>query len=99
MYALVSRVQVQPGKAEEGPALWRDRFLPALKQQQGFRGVIVLQDPQSNKGMAVALWDSAADADAGLNNRAVQEAFEAGRALLTGNPEMEGYTVLLTDWE
>ena len=97
MYANVSRVQLQPGKMDEGPAFWQQSVLPVLKQQHGFRGVIVLGDAASNKGMALLLWESEADAEAALNSRALQQAFEPGMAMLAGQPELEGYQVGLID--
>ena len=97
MFANVSRVRLQPGKMEEGPTFWQQTILPVLKQLQGFRGLIVLGDPQSNKGMALLLWESEADGEAALNSRALQQAFEPGMAMLAGQPELEGYQVGLIE--
>ena len=97
MYATVARVQLQPGRVDEGNALWQQSILPVLKQQPGFRGLIILGDAQSNKGMAVLVWDSSTDAEAGLNAPQVQQAFEPGMAMLAGQPDVEGYNVGLLE--
>ena len=97
MFANVSRVHVQPGKSEEGRTFWQQTMIPTLKQQPGFRSVVVLHDPQSNRGMAVTLWDSQADADAWVNSSALQQATEPARAILIGQPEIEDYNVLLSE--
>ena len=92
MFATVTRVQVQPGKAEEGHAFWQETLLPALRQQKGFRGVLVLHDPQSEKGMSVSLWDSPEDSR--LAHAAIlQQLSDRLYTMIASGPDMEGYNV------
>ncbi len=55
MHAGVNHVQIQPGKMNEAIAIFRDSVIPAVSQQQGNRGSILLTDPNTNKAIAVAL--------------------------------------------
>lgn len=65
MYARVSIARAQPGKLDEVIAIHRDSVLPACKQQQGFRGLYLLQDPHTNHGMTITLWETEEDMAAG----------------------------------
>lgn len=65
MYARVTLAQLQPGKIDELIAFLRDNVVPAAQQQQGFKGLLVLTDENTNKGIAIALWETEADMAAG----------------------------------
>ena len=60
MYARVTLAQIQPGKIDELTHFLRDNVVPAAKTQQGFKGLLVLTDENTNKGIAIALWETAA---------------------------------------
>ena len=53
MYARVVNSQLQPGKRDEWIAILRDSIVPAAKQQPGFKGFVVLADPNGDKGIAL----------------------------------------------
>jgi heme-degrading monooxygenase HmoA len=61
MYARVTLAQLQPGKIDELTQFLRDNVVPAAKALQGFKGLLLLTDESSNKGIAVALWETEAD--------------------------------------
>jgi len=44
MYARVLKVQYKPGTIEEAARLYRDSYVPAAHQQQGFKGTLFLTD-------------------------------------------------------
>lgn len=73
MHAAVNFIQIQPGKMNEAIAIVRDSVDPAASQQQGNRGFILLTDANTNKAIAVALWDTEADAAAVISNGWYQE--------------------------
>ena len=96
MHAVVNQVRLQPGKADEGLDTWRDRIVPGLKQQQGFKGLILLLNREENRGMSVLLWESAAD------TRAVMESGDFATrvremlgSVLAGPPEQSQYEVII----
>ena len=49
MHAQVVRVQVQPGKADEAIAIFRDSVMPAARQQKGFMNSYLLIDRSTNR--------------------------------------------------
>lgn len=61
MYARVTLARLQPGKMDELTQFLRDNVIPAAQALQGFKGLLLLTDESSNKGTAVALWETEAD--------------------------------------
>lgn len=61
MYARVLKVQYKPGTIAEAAHLYRDSYVPAAHQQQGFKGTLFLTDPTTGAAMTVSLWETEAD--------------------------------------
>ena len=61
MYARVTLAQLQPGKVDELLQFLRDNVVPAAQAQHGFKGLLLLTDETTNKGIALALWETEAD--------------------------------------
>jgi heme-degrading monooxygenase HmoA len=61
MYARVSIAMGLPGKAEETARIYKDSVLPACKSQKGFKVLYMLQDPKTNKGITITIWETEAD--------------------------------------
>lgn len=64
MHARVTSVSVQPDKVAETTRVYNESILPAVKAANGNRGVYLLMDAASGKGMSITLWDSQADGEA-----------------------------------
>ena len=95
MHAAVNFVQIQPGKMNEAIAIFRDSVVPAASQQQGNRGAILLTDPNTNKAIAVALWETEADAAAVVTGGWYQEQIARFASVFAGPPVREVYEVSL----
>ena len=65
MYARVTLAQLQPGIVNDLLQFLRENVVPAAQQQQGFKGLLLLTDENTNKGIAIALWETEADMAAG----------------------------------
>ena len=61
MYARVTLAQLQPGMLDELLKFLRENVVPAAQAQQGFKGLLLLTDETTNKGTAIALWETEAD--------------------------------------
>jgi heme-degrading monooxygenase HmoA len=61
MYARVTLAQLQPGKVDELLHFLRDNVVPAAQAQQGFKGLLLLTHDNTNKGIAIGLWETEAD--------------------------------------
>ena len=64
MYARATLAQLQPGKVDELLQFLHDNVVPAAQAQQGFKGLMLLTDETTNKGIAIALWETEADMEA-----------------------------------
>ncbi|HEY8600926.1 MAG TPA: hypothetical protein VIL85_20985 [Thermomicrobiales bacterium] len=96
MYAFTTRVALRPGQGDEGTRRWRDEILPWLRQQRGFRRLMVLNDDAGTRGLAILFFDSEADyqaAGGGLGDLAKRLL----RPLIdeTGQHLDEGFTLAL----
>ena len=95
MHARVVTVQVQPGKIEETIRIYRDSVAPAAKQQKGFKGALLLTDPNTGKGISVTLWETEADLKAGEASGYYQEQIAKFGAVFAAPPAREAYEVSL----
>ncbi len=87
--AYVAIGEFKPGKFAEAEQL----FVKAVSTYtQGFEGAYLLQEPDTDKGIAIIFWDRREDMDA--NRNAVQEAMvrEMGH-LFAAPPETKFYEV------
>ena len=93
MYARVTTTQVQPEKTEETVSLFRDSVIPAAKQQQGFKGALLLTDPNTGKGVSITLWETEDNMRAGETSGYYQEQVAKFAQVFTGPPIREVYEV------
>jgi heme-degrading monooxygenase HmoA len=95
MYAVVNQVRIQPGKADEGLGIWHSRVVPSLKQQRGFKGLVLLLNREENRGMSVLLWQSEADLQAAMDTDFAARMQELLQPVLAGPPERGKYEVII----
>ena len=93
MHAQLVRIQVQPGKADEAIAIWKDQVAPAVRQQGGFKNAYLLVDRSTNKGIGLSLWESEANITALQDSGFYQEQIAKFSAVFAGPPEREQYEV------
>ena len=95
MHARVLITQFQPGKMDEAINLYRDSVVPAAKQQQGFKGALLLADRNTGKAISVAMWETEADMKAGEASGYLQEQIAKFSAIFAAPPTTERYEVSL----
>ena len=94
MYARVTLAQIQPGKTGELIQFLRDNVVAAAQQQQGFKGLLVLTDESSNKGIALTLWETDADMAAGeASDGYYTQQLARGAQFFAAPPERLAYQV------
>jgi heme-degrading monooxygenase HmoA len=93
MYARVTFSTLQPGKFDEATKVVRDSILPAAKKQKGFKGLFLLGDRKTGKGMTIVLWNAEADMMAGESSGFYKEQVAKVAPLFAGAPTMEHYEV------
>jgi hypothetical protein len=96
MYSRVTLLEVDTMRTSTAEALglFTEDVLPALQEQDGYEGVLVLTTPEG-KGMIVSFWESeeAADAAAAFATGAVEQHLTLFRA----PPGREHYEVAFAD--
>ena len=94
MHARVVRVQYKPGLLNDFVSVYRQAAMPALIQEQGFSGILLLSNAQTNAGFIVTLWNS----EAALERSELSSRKAVASMLLpflTHNPQLEHYEVLV----
>jgi hypothetical protein len=87
---------MQPGKLEEVLQVIRDVVLPAARQAPGFKGLLMLTDPGTNQGIAIAFWESEADLHASeAPGGYYREELAKGAHFFSAPPVQEVYAVSL----
>lgn len=96
MYARVTLAQLQPDKGNELLQFLRDNVVPAAQTQQGFKGLLLLTDENTNKGIAIALWETEADMVAsGASDGYYTVQLTRGAHFFAAPPVQEAYQVSL----
>ena len=85
MFARMTTLQFQPGKAEQGFDVLRNSVVPTIKEQHGFKGLVLLRDASTGDAAALKFWEAEADMAASASgNYPVQ--LQKLTGLITGPP-------------
>jgi len=95
MYARMTCIHVKPDKVQEAVQLYKKSVVPEAKKQKGFKGLLLLTDPQSGNGLSITLWTSEKAAQATEENRYYQEQLVKFMGFFASPPSREGYQVSL----
>ena len=91
MYSQVLRVNIQPGKMDEGIAIFKDFVAPAIHGWSGLQSGRLLVDRAGNKIMAISFWHSQEDEASLQSSGPYQEQVAKFAALFAGAPEVDVY--------
>jgi heme-degrading monooxygenase HmoA len=92
MHARVTIGTPKTDKGDEVAKIMRDS-LPVFKKLKGFKGLLVLANRDTGKGMSITLWDTKADMTASANSTDYREGMAKVAPLFTGPPTSEDYEV------
>jgi heme-degrading monooxygenase HmoA len=93
MNARVTIVQILPGKMDEAVGIYRDSVVPAAKEQKGCKGLYLLTDRNTGKGISITLWETAADMTVGENSGYYQQQLGKFKDVFGAPPAREAYEV------
>lgn len=61
MFSRVTALNVQPGRIDELLRIYEESILPNASIQKGFKGSLLLRDPESNKALLITSWETQDD--------------------------------------
>lgn len=98
MYARTTLLEIDTLRMamDDAVAMFEREVLPALRRQPGYRGVYVCTTPEG-KGLLVSLWETEAQADAGLAAGFYAETLSQYMTLFKAPPGRESYEVAVAD--
>jgi heme-degrading monooxygenase HmoA len=95
MHARMTTIRTQPGKVAEAMDIARDSMTPHANEQQGFKGLIALTDPESDEVVFISLWDTEDDLEAGEDSGYYEEQIGKLSNILAGRTEREIFEAII----
>jgi heme-degrading monooxygenase HmoA len=95
MFARMTVIQIVPERIEEAIDIYKKSVVPAARMQKGFRGIHLLVDHSSGKGVSLTYWKSEQDAAFNEANLYYQEQLAKFLDLFAAPPIREGYNVVV----
>jgi heme-degrading monooxygenase HmoA len=93
MYARMSISPGVPGKSDDVARIHRESVVPACKTQKGFKGLYLLVDRKTGKGITISLWDTEADMTAAEKSGFYQQQVAKFKDVVSGPTVKEHYEV------
>jgi hypothetical protein len=88
---------IAPGAFEQGLKIMRTQALPSLRLMDGYKGALILGDPETGKALYVTLWETE-EALAKSEEGAAELRDDSAEALeLAGGVPVERYEVFLLE--
>ena|SRR5437764_6231287 len=93
MYARVLIAQAKPGKTDELIQIIGDSVIPEIKQEGGFKGLLLLNERATGKGISITLWETPVDLKASETSGYLQRQLVKVASLLNDPPVVGLYEV------
>jgi heme-degrading monooxygenase HmoA len=77
--------------------IYGDHVVPSAKAQKGYKGILMLTDRKTGKGISITLWESEQDAIANEKSGYYQQQVGRFKDYFTKPPVQEGYEVSVQD--
>jgi hypothetical protein len=96
MYARLTTTHFSPYRVDEAIGTVRNHVLPATQQQTGFRGLLMLVDRSTGKGITITFWEDVGDRHiSGPNSKYYREAIGHIVPLLVEAPTVEDLEIAI----
>jgi heme-degrading monooxygenase HmoA len=93
MFARVTSVTIQPNKIADATRIFNESIIPAVKAGAGNRGIMLLVDPATGKGMSISLWNSEAEGQAYDTSGSYREQVAKVAPFFAAPPSLATYDV------
>ena len=96
MYARITTTQFSPYRMDEAIGVIREHALPAVQQQTGFKGYLMLVDRGTGRGITITLWEEEEHRQVtGPNSDYYREAIGHIVPFLTQGPSVEDLEIAI----
>ncbi len=93
MNARVVTARLRPEKVDEAVSQYRKTVVPAAKQQQGYRGKLLLLSHEAQKAVSITLWETEGDMMASESSGYLRTQFSGLQNLFAEPPGTEHFEV------
>jgi heme-degrading monooxygenase HmoA len=93
MHTRVILGRVKLDKREEAIRIYREKVMPATKEQQGFKSINLLTDPDTSKFISITIWETENEMIAGETNGYLQQQLDKLSILFVGPPTIQHFIV------
>ena len=95
MYARVISGLIRPDKKEEAIGIFQDNIVPRAKEQEGFKGALLLSDPKMNKFYSITLWETEGHMSASESSMYLVKQLGSVASHFSGPPVTERFEVVV----
>ena len=93
MHARVVSMETLPMSMGEVVRIYQELVVPAAKEQRGFKGALMLTDPDTGEGVSISLWESEDDMHASETSGFYHRKLDELDALFISTPVRKHYEV------
>ena len=93
MHAKVVTFQIKSGMRDEVIRLFQEFVIPGARKHKGFKGGLLLTDPNTDKGTSIGLWETEADITASESSGFYKEWVAKLSDVFTATPARAIYEV------
>jgi heme-degrading monooxygenase HmoA len=93
MHARVVNMEMLPIDVGEAVRIYQQRVVPAAREQKGFRGALMLTDPDTGESLSISLWNSEEDMHASEASGFYHRKLSELDALFISTPVRKHYEV------
>ena len=96
MFARVTTIQISPYRVEEAVGVLREQVVPAIQQQNGFKGYLMFVDRSTGKSINITLWEDEGDRQvSGPDSQYYRDAIGKVVPFLTNAPLIEDLEMVI----
>lgn len=96
MYARVTTIQISPYRLDEAIGVLREQVVPAIQQQNGFKGYLMLVDRGTGNSINITLWEEETDRQVtGPHSEYYRDAIGKVVPFLTDTPLIEDLELVI----
>lgn len=93
MHARVVSMEMLPMNVREAVRIYQERVVPAAREEEGFRGALMLTDPDTGEGLSISLWNSEDEMHASEASGFYHRKLDELEALFISTPVRKHYEV------